>query len=60
MDNSTGNQNHKTKTFLVGKKLKPKDLQNTAAEPGNREGNKTQEIKRIDTTLLTSSCFVYQ
>ena len=32
----------KTKTFLIGKELKPKDLQKTAAERGKRDDNKTQ------------------
>ena len=32
----------KTKTFLISKELKTKDLQKTAAERGKRDGNKTQ------------------
>ena len=32
----------KTKTFLIGKKLKTKSLHHTAVERGNRNGNKTQ------------------
>ena len=32
----------KTKTFLIGKKLKTKDLLHTAAERGNRDDNKNQ------------------
>ena len=32
----------KTKTFLIGKELKQKDLLKTAAERGKRDDNKTQ------------------
>ena len=32
----------KTKTFLIGKELKTKDLWQTAAERGERDDNKTQ------------------
>ena len=31
----------KTKAFLIGKEMKTKDLQKTAAEQGKRDGNKT-------------------
>ena len=31
----------KTKTFLIGKELKTKDLRQTAAERGKRDNNKT-------------------
>ena len=32
----------KTKTFLIGKKLKTQDLRHTATDRGNRNDNKTQ------------------
>ena len=35
-------QKGKTKPFLIGKELKTKDLQQTAAERGKRNDNKTQ------------------
>ena len=44
MDNSTGNQNQKTKTFLIGKDLSTNDLQHTAAERGNRTDNPKPRI----------------
>ena len=40
---------HKTKTFLIGKELKTKDLRQTAAERGKRTDNKTQPKTRIKT-----------
>ena len=48
VDNSTGNQNQKTKTktFLIGKRLKTKDLRHTAARTGKRTDNKTQPMRK--------------
>ena len=43
MDKSP-NQKTKVKTFLIGKKLKTKDLRKTAVERGKRNGNKTQPL----------------
>ena len=37
----------KTKTFLIGKELKPKDLQKTAAERGNGTTTKPNPNPRI-------------
>ena len=49
MENSTGKtaQKDKTKTFLIGKELKTKDLRHTAAELASGPGNKTR-IKKPD------------
>ena len=49
MDNSTGNQNQKTKTktFLIGKRLKTKDLRHTAAVRANGPTTKPNPNPRI-------------
>ena len=58
MDNSTGNQNQKNKTFLMGKELKPQDLQKTSAERGKRNDNPKPRI--ASAKGQAPSCFVYQ
>ena len=49
-----------TKTFLIGKGLKTQQLTDNSGGTGNRMQTLQQEIKRIVTTLLTPSYYVYQ
>ena len=58
MDNSTGNQNQKNKTFLIGKELKKHNLQHTAAERGTRNDNPKTRISSAKGRA--PSCCVYQ